>query len=732
MQLLKKSLGKPLGIAAWAVLALLGTSHSWQLQAAEIYVSATGDNTDGLSWSTGYHHIQDAVYSANEGDVIWIDEGFYPQPGDGSHGSIMVDKSLSFYARYNHNISPVRDMPARGPTTVVPTGFELMDGPGDNAFVIQGFDFTADAANRAIVHGHLSSSKGITLANNYFSGSNHTTLYVLINTSQDPHGANYRMDGLLMHDNIFSQDTTNASVSIKYFDKIFMSHNVIERFNPGVGNPLIYITDSHDVIQIENSFIGSGQTFMGTYFRHCTGVVYSAFNSFNSLQSAYQFGEFTEAGGFFFAIEKNQIDNCLEGFFFPGFMHLNDTGDPSSSQYFSIEGNNITNTPMFLNQPGVLEDYTSIDIGSNYFPMSIANGNTTGISLAEPVPVDQESLGEFLNANFNSLTSDGDTYGVYMQIRNAELGIAPPDFITPWWSYETPLHRVTSYPVAVALVAGGADVNARDNHGRTPLHVAKDTRIMRLLLNHGADVNAYDHQGETPLFSASSSKAVRVLIGAGAHIHHMNRLDQTALHRAVNVHVTKQLLQFGANAYAMDSFERTALHYAKDPRMAEALLHAGLDVNERDYMSRTPLHYQVDEAHVVLALIDNGADVNAQDDKGFSPLHFVNDPLSARELLEHHAMVDMMSIEGLTPLHTARNAHVVEEFLHAGADPEARDFLGQTPLHHAANGGVAEALVGAGADVNAADCEGFKPLHYARDEHVVDVLILAGADPDGA
>ena len=43
----------------------------------------------------------------------------------------------------------------------------------------------------------------------------------------------------------------------------------------------------------------------------------------------------------------------------------------------------------------------------------------------------------------------------------------------------------------------GADVN--ENDGDTPLHYAKDKEIIELLIANGADVNAKDEGGKTPL-----------------------------------------------------------------------------------------------------------------------------------------------------------------------------------------------------------------------------------------
>ena len=58
-----------------------------------------------------------------------------------------------------------------------------------------------------------------------------------------------------------------------------------------------------------------------------------------------------------------------------------------------------------------------------------------------------------------------------------------------------------------ALLAKGAEVNARNAYGWTPLHVAAaggDPAVIALLLQHGADVHAQSHIGTTALDNATT------------------------------------------------------------------------------------------------------------------------------------------------------------------------------------------------------------------------------------
>jgi len=72
------------------------------------------------------------------------------------------------------------------------------------------------------------------------------------------------------------------------------------------------------------------------------------------------------------------------------------------------------------------------------------------------------------------------------------------------------VHGIRVGPGAVAavlasLLAGGANVRALDERGRTPLHLAAENGAdgaVQLLIEHGADVNAMDTAGSTPLDEA--------------------------------------------------------------------------------------------------------------------------------------------------------------------------------------------------------------------------------------
>ncbi len=190
-----------------------------------------------------------------------------------------------------------------------------------------------------------------------------------------------------------------------------------------------------------------------------------------------------------------------------------------------------------------------------------------------------------------------------------------------------------------ALLAKGANINAKDKNGDTMLHKAsaagkKD--IVEWLLGLGADVNVRGADKETPLHRAAyqhqgTKDIAELLLAKGADVNARNREERPPLRMAVsqdNKDIVELLLAKGADVNALDTYG-TPLHLAATTgniAIAELLLAKGAQVNRKESAGRTALHFVAYDGKKAMAewLLVKGADVNAKDKEGKTPLHFAS------------------------------------------------------------------------------------------------------------
>jgi len=112
----------------------------------------------------------------------------------------------------------------------------------------------------------------------------------------------------------------------------------------------------------------------------------------------------------------------------------------------------------------------------------------------------------------------------------------------------------------------GEDVNIRDRDGETPLLQAcanGHREIAEILLSHGADINARNNFGKTALHQASSREVAELLISRGLGVHVRCKSGRTPLHEATKKGVAEFLVSQGADLKARDSDGRTPLDYVR-------------------------------------------------------------------------------------------------------------------------------------------------------------------------
>lgn len=108
------------------------------------------------------------------------------------------------------------------------------------------------------------------------------------------------------------------------------------------------------------------------------------------------------------------------------------------------------------------------------------------------------------------------------------------------------------------LIESGADINAKDNNGRTPLNNFPlyndeddyEDRIdtLSFLITNGAEINNKDNKGNSILHTAikkDNINFVRFLILNGANINNVDNYGNTLLHTALNdVEMVELLLKY--------------------------------------------------------------------------------------------------------------------------------------------------------------------------------------------
>lgn len=176
----------------------------------------------------------------------------------------------------------------------------------------------------------------------------------------------------------------------------------------------------------------------------------------------------------------------------------------------------------------------------------------------------------------------------------------------------------------------GANVNARDDIGRTPLMWTAMTghpRIAKLLIKKGSDVNVHDDGKWTALMQAADyghADVVSVLLNAGADVNAKNNAGWTSLMIAAEgdyPDMVKDLIANKANVNTKNKSGKTALMVAAqndNTSVIAPLVDAGADVNMRDNSGWTALMYATRNGYADVAkmLLDDGADPNLENAQG--------------------------------------------------------------------------------------------------------------------
>jgi hypothetical protein len=180
---------------------------------------------------------------------------------------------------------------------------------------------------------------------------------------------------------------------------------------------------------------------------------------------------------------------------------------------------------------------------------------------------------------------------------------------------------------------------------------------------------------------------VERLLATGAHVDARGEHGLTPLHRAAMsgaVDVAGVLLDHGADPNALADGGMTPLHFAAmlgHPEMAGLLMRRGARADIRNASGMMPLHLAANDK-VVRVLVAGGADVNALTSKGLTPLHTARHGLVARALIDNKGDLRIRTPKGRTPMELAgiETLEKVGLSIHSLMLGRIRGVIGQMPV----------------------------------------------------
>ena len=300
--------------------------------------------------------------------------------------------------------------------------------------------------------------------------------------------------------------------------------------------------------------------------------------------------------------------------------------------------------------------------------------------------------------------------------------------------------------IALALLAAGADVHAKDKGGWTPLRWAcfmGCKEVVQALVDRGARVNERDWVGRTPLMVADEGgekEIMMCLLRAGADCEGLpeERVDNLVHHacRERDLLAVRNLLKNGCSVRKLTQEEQEQLlrlaYHESDVFVVRSLLEDGCSVSilsteEQEQLLHLACHKS--EVFVVHTLLEDGCSVSTLSKEEQVELLcnacLVGDVLIVEALLDSGCSMNCAYSNGVTLLMIATekgHEKVVKKLILAGANLRMQTTSGDTALHIAASSNNIQCgilLTEGGASVRTKNNLAQTPLDLAKAEFKV-------------
>lgn len=271
---------------------------------------------------------------------------------------------------------------------------------------------------------------------------------------------------------------------------------------------------------------------------------------------------------------------------------------------------------------------------------------------------------------------------------------------------KTPMHHVVydnnKNDHVRLYIDKGADVNAKDQLGRSPMHYAAivgNIEAMDYLCSHSADIGMFDKYGKTPLYYAAQRgqvEAVKWFLDKGVTPDGgvIDMLTMSIKGKYNNFEKLKEILPLLQKSRKNKMKEDALLQRKKEKEekakieneisdmfknngkaWPEQLLEEAQDEEQKKQVNRSARKGNFED---LKAAVDKGADVNVVDRGGRTPVHRAaeaGDLNMLNYLHEHGAKLTTPNNHGKTPLYYAAKHGQVEAvkwFLEKGVTPDEK------------------------------------------------------------